>query len=891
MHSRALIPRWRWGLIALALLLPLPAGAAAPTSPTPPALRLPKTARPVHYAIDLTLVPSRETFSGTEEIEVDLAETTSLFWLNAVDLSISRASLSVGSRELPVQVVPGGEDFVGLSFRRPAGPGRARLRIAFTGKVSGTSTTGIFRQKAGEDWYAFSMFEAIDARRAFPCFDEPSYKVPWKLTLRVPREDVAVSNTPIVSETPLENGLKAVAFAESKPLPSYLVAFAVGPFEVVDAGRAGRNRTPIRMIVPRGRRGEARFAAQTTGPLLELLEDYFGIPYPYEKLDNLVIPQTVRFGAMENAGLVTYNETILLAAPDRQTPEFERDWASVCAHETAHQWFGDLVTLAWWNDTWLNESFATWMADKVLEKWKPDWNIPARRAISRAQTMQGDALVSARKIRQPIESKGDIDNSFDNMSYGKGSAVLAMFESWATPEKFQKGVRRYLSAHAWGNATAEDFLAALEAEGGAGLAKAFSTFLDQVGVPLVSLSLTCGAGEPPSLSLSQQRLVARGSPRVGSQIWSIPVCVRYGSKGWSGRTCQLVGTPAARVALAQARGCPTWVLGNAGEQGYFAVVYEEDLLRRLLAGGAPALDPPERVGILRDMAVLANAGQVSWASALQIVPEFAGNGDPLVVSAAVRIASGVERSLVAEDRRANYERFVVKLFGAEARRLGWNPKPGEDEETQLLRPRMLEFVARVGREPGLRGEAKRLARAWLEDPKATGPDTLEAVLAIAAEDGDRDLFDRFRSRARSVSDHRDRARLLGALGSFRDPALEKDALAIVLTDEVDIRESFRILWAALGERATREVAWQFFTANFDALVAKLPREMGAWLPWTGASFCDAPHRAEIEAFFRGRVEKLVGAQRPLAEALEVIDQCVALKSDQSAAVARVLATY
>src|SRR6266542_71319 len=886
----------RRALILIALLVPLAATAATvrkedAAERAPPKLQLPKTARPIRYAIDLTLIPSRETFSGPAEIELDLSKATRLLWLNATDLSISRASLAVGSRTLPARVVPGGGDFVGFSFRRPGGPGRARLRVAFTGNVSSTSTTGIFHQKAGEDWYAFSMFEAIDARRAFPCFDEPSYKVPWRLTLRVPQEDIAVSNTPILSEKLLEGGLKAVAFAESKPLPSYLVAFGAGPFEVVDAGRAGKNRIPIRMIVPRGRGREARFAAETTGPLLEVLEDYFGIPYPYEKLDNLVIPQTVRFGAMENAGLVTYNETILLATPDHQTPEFQRDWASICAHETAHQWFGDLVTLAWWNDVWLNESFATWMSEKVLEKWKPDWNIPVRRAISRAQTMQGDTLVSARKIHQPIESKGDIDNAFDNISYGKGSAVLSMFESWVTPEKFQRGVRRYLSAHAWGNATAEDFLAALEAEGGSGLAKAFSTFLDQVGVPLVALSVTCGAGEPPSLSLSQRRLVARGSPPAASQVWSIPVCVRYGSEGWSGRTCELVGARTARVALSDARACPAWVLGNDGEHGYYTVLYEEARLRRLLAGGAPDLAPPERVGILRDVAVLADAGQVSWTSALKIVPEFAGNGDPLVVSAAVRIASGVEPNLVPDDRRVHYERFVVKLFGAGARRLGWNPKPGEDEETQLLRPRLLGFVARVGEESELRGEAKRLARAWLEDPKATGADTLAAVLATAAEEGDRDLFERFRARAKSVSDHRDRTRLLAALGSFRDPALEKEARAILLTDEFDVRESLGILWSTLEERATREVSWQFFKANFDALVAKLPREMGTWLPWTGGAFCDASHRAEVEAFFRGRVDKLVGAQRPLAEVLEVIDQCVALKADQSAAVGEVLATY
>ena len=365
---------------------------------------------------------------------------------------------------------------------------------------SRTSTTGIFRQKTGDDWYAFTQFEATDARRAFPCFDEPSYKVPWRLALTIPKGDIAVSNTPVAKEVSAGDGLRTVIFEETKPLPSYLVAFGIGPFDVVDAGRAGIKHTPIRMIVPRGQASEARYAVETTGQILALLEKYFGTPYPYAKLDNLVIPQTVRFGAMENAGLITCNERILLAKPAEETADFKRGWASVCAHETAHQWFGDLVTLAWWDDTWLNESFATWMSRKIVEQWKPEWDTPVSNVAARAGTMEGDSLATARKIRQPIESKGDIDNAFDNISYGKGAAVLAMFEAWVGPEKFQKGVRRYLGEHAFGNATYKDFLNALEAEGGAGVGKAFATFLDQPGVPLVSLDLVCGSGAPPALS-------------------------------------------------------------------------------------------------------------------------------------------------------------------------------------------------------------------------------------------------------------------------------------------------------------------------------------------------------------------------------------------------------
>jgi alanyl aminopeptidase len=868
-----------------------PAGSPAAAPEAPPTLRLPKTARPLSYSVDLTVVPERGAFSGDVDIEIELDRPARVIWVNATALAISKASLETKGRRLSARIVPGGEDFAGFSFERPVGPGRARLSASFTGTASETSTTGIFRQKAGEDWYAFTQFEAIDARRAFPCFDEPSWKVPWKLTLRIPEKDIAVSNTRVDSEEALGGGLKAVHFGETRPLPSYLLAFGVGPFDVVDAGRAGKNATPIRMIVPRGRGGEARWAAATAGPMLEILEGYFGIPFPYAKLDNLVIPQTVRFGAMENAGLITWNESILLATPERETPRFRREWASVFAHETAHQWFGDLVTLAWWNDTWLNESFATWMAEKVLEKWKPEWDTPVSRVIERSRTMQGDRLVSSRRIHQPIQSKGDIDNAFDNISYGKGSAVLSMFEAWVGPERFQKGVRRYLASHAYANATSEDFLTALEAEGGAGLARAFSTFLDQAGVPLVALSLSCDAGQPPALALSQRRLLPKGSPPAPSQLWSIPLCVRYGAEGWSGETCRMMTAAQDRLPLDHARGCPAWVLGNAAEAGYYVVAYKGGLLPRLFAGGATPLTPPERVGVLEDVATLAATGQLPFAEALGVVPEFAGDANPHVVSAMVRIAEGVDDHLVPEARRPNYERFVSKVFGGRARALGWNAKPGEDEETQLLRPDLPRLAARAGRDPELRQEARRLALAWLDNSKATGPDTLGTVLALAAEDGDRALFERFREKLAKTPDRRDRTRLFAALGRFTDPAVEKDALALVLSADFDIRESVGILRGALGDRRTRDAAWNFFKANFDTLVERLPQESKGILPRFGRVFCDAAHRRDVDAFFRGRAEKLTGAPRALAETLEAIDQCVALSGEQSAGVGDFLAKY
>jgi len=883
-----------WSLAAWLLLLvrvPVAGQPGASEPPKPPDLRLPAGVRPLSCAVDLKIDPEREIFSGAIDIDIELSEPISFFWLNATELTISRASLALPDREEAARLVPGGADFAGFAFDRVVGPGRARFHAEFQGKSSPTSTTGVFHQKVGQDWYTFTQFESVDARRAFPCFDEPSYKVPWRLTLRVPKGDVAVSNTPVLSEEIQPDGWKIVRFGQTRPLSSYLVAFGVGPFDFVDGGRAGKNHTPIRMIVPRGRSLDARYAAESTGRLLEVLENYFGIPYPYAKLDNLVIPQTVRFGAMENAGLVTYNEPILLADAAHETHRFRLTYASICAHETAHQWFGDLVTPAWWNDIWLNESFATWMSGKVLEKWKPEWNIPVRRVFSRADAMQGDTLVSARRIRQPVLTRGDIENAFDNISYGKGSAVLSMFESWTGEEKFRKGVRRYLEAHTDGNATAEDFLAALEAEGGKGLGPAFSTFLDQTGVPLVRVTLSCGADRRPELDFSQARLLPRGSPPAAPQTWSIPMCARYGGPDWSGRSCDLFTTQTARLSLEGAASCPTWVLSNAGERGYYSAIYEGGLLQGLLAGGAPQLTLAERVGVLEDVETLASAGALPFAEALAVVPETAGDSHPLVLSARYWITQDVDNNLVPDPRRADYERFVRAQFGDKARELGWKAKPGEDEEVTLLRPRLVGLLTAQGNDSRFRAEAHRLALAWLDDPKAVESDMLQVVLCMAALDGDRDLFVRFRDHLPKVADHSDRAALFAALGCFRDATVEQEALRLTLSPQIDIRESIDILFTAASHRETRAMAWDFFETNLDPLLARLPQETRSILPFAGASLCGASHRKRVEALFRPRLQELTGAERHLAETLESIDQCIALAADQSAAVGAFLAAH
>jgi alanyl aminopeptidase len=859
---------------------------AAAFAQTPPALRLGAAVEPVQYTAEITIVPAQDTFEGAVDIALNVRESAPLIWLNATELTIREASLKAGDRTLAARVVEGGKDFAGFAFDQPVPAGEAVLHIAYSGKISARTSEGVFRNRVAGEWYAFTQFEAIDARRAFPCFDEPSFKVPWQLTLHVKREHMALSNTAALSETDEPEGMKAVRFGRTRPLPSYLVAFAVGPFDAVDAGRVGAKRTPLRIIVPHGLAEQAKYAAEVTPQLLAALEDYFGIPYPYGKLDSIAVP--LFGGAMENPGLITYGQSLILARPSEDSIERQRVYASVSAHEMAHQWFGDLVTTAWWNDIWLNEAFATWMSTKTIEKWKPEWHAEISAEEASQGAMVRDSLVSARRIRQPIESKGDIANAFDTITYEKGAAVIAMFERWLSPETFRAGVRRYLTEHADRNATVVDLMAALSAAAGRDVTPAFSTFLDQPGVPLVSGELKCGEG-PPQLALSQWRFLPLGSPAAPDQLWRIPVCVRYANPG-QGSFCTLLTQQSASVPFPAGAACPSWLLLNDAGAGYYRALY-----RGGMAPGAKDLSPVERVEIVGDAAALFQGGELPATHALRTAAEFANDPTREVVSATIRTVSETGDHLVPPDLKSNYERFVRKLYGPRAHELGWTPKPGESDDARLLRPELVQFAADDGADPVLIAEAQRLASKWLEDRSGITPDVLTVVLETAAAHGDRALYDRMAAVLAKTTDPTDRRALFAGMAAFPDPSIVKSNFELLMKGEADPREATGLMFGALHDPRTRAVPFELVRDNYDQLVSKLPGGFfggfTAYLPRVAHAFCDDKRREEVEAFFKDRSAKTVGGTRVLAQTLESIGQCVAIRKAQEPGVSEFLRSY
>jgi len=851
----------------------------------PPQFRLPTFAAPVRYSVNLTVVPDKDTFTGTVDIDLNYKEASSVLWLNAEKVTVKSATLTFGGQTLPAKVISEPKDLVGFSFDRPVPAGPAKLHAEYEGQISRKDMQGIFQVKDGDHWYIYSQFENISARQAFPCFDEPSYKVPWQLTLNVPKVNGAFSNTPTLSETSSDDGMKTVKFAETKPLPSYLVAIAVGPMDIVPAGHAGANNTEIRIIVPRGHIPEAQYVAAATPDIVNLLEKYFGIPYPYEKLDEVAIP--LAGYAMEHPGLVTYGAGFFLVKPEEITLQWKLTPTSVIAHELAHQWFGDLVTTAWWDDIWLNEGFASWMANKIVNQYHPEWKMNLRELNGYQGAMGTDELVSSRKVRQPVLSDDDIANAFDNITYNKGSALLNMFESYIGPEKFQEGIRRFLHKYEWGNATSAQFLEAL---GGSDqtVGRAFSTFLDQAGVPLVTARLQCDGGSV-KLQLSQQRFLPRGSQGSASQSWNIPVCIRYQAGSEEQRSCILMTSISQTVYLAKATGCPNWTYANADAAGYYLVRYQDGMLNSLLKD-EKTLSLPERVGLIGDLAALTQ-GYIPLGEAMALVPKFARNSDHAVVTKTLWIVGGLNDHLVPNNLKLNYRRYMSDQYKPRAEQLGWKAKAGEDDDSRLLRPNLFGVVADQAEDREFIEQGMKLALAWLEDHKAVDPDMVSAVLNTAARHGDRSLFDRLRAQAKKEADENLRGWLLSAMGSFRDPAITKVALPIILTDEFDNRESLTILFNAAASPQTRDIAYDFLKQNWDTLVAKLPTDFGAFLPFAAGNYCDPQHRADAEAFFKDRSTKYTGGPRNLSQVLEGISLCAANKDASQSSVAEFLKNY
>jgi alanyl aminopeptidase len=564
------------------------------------------------------------------------------------------------------------------------------------------------------------------------------------------------------------------------------------------------------------------------------------------------------------------------------------------SHELAHQWFGDLVTMEWWDDIWLNEGFATWMTSKVIAKYKPEWNADVARVRDGSKAMLSDSLVSARRIRQPIESADDIANAFDAITYEKGGAVLGMFESFIGEEKFRQGIHDYLGRHAHKNATSRDFLAAISDKAGVDVAPAFSSFLDQPGVPLVAPASECKPGSP-KLSVAQERYLPLGSKGDPARTWIVPVCMRTAARRETSRApaaetndkvCGLLQQPKGEIPIPSGA-CSDALIRNAGARGYYVAGYTPAVLDGLLRDGGKKLSPAERVALLRDVGALLASGKLTADEVLGRVAKVASDADPWIVRGAISWLEAFPPAVVPPAMAPKFSRFVQKTLGQRARALGFVPKPKEDPETRFLRPFLLHFVATRGEDPALVDEAKQRARKWLRgDTSSTADEVVEAVLSIAAAHGDRAFFDEMHGAAKQTTDVKRRRRLLQAMGQFRDAAIVEHTFEVALSGEFDIRDALDLLD---HDASMESVFFPLLVRHYDEIRKRLPSEVVGTLPELVQGLCSEQDHDAVETFFKQRSAREVGGPRQLAHALEFISLCSAFRAYQEPSLAKFLA--
>ncbi len=860
---------------------PAPSAADVVIDTPEPVFRVGRAFVPARYEARLVVDPARPGFAAEVEIRGELAAPTRTVWLHAEGLDVSGAVAQQGDAEVALDVVPATRpDMTGLRARGDAAlaAGDVTLHLEYAGVFVTDDARGAFVQEERGDRYVYSQFESEYARRVFPSIDEPWSKVPWQLTIDAPTEMVALSNTPVERAEALGDGMMRTTFAQTPPLPTYLVAFAVGPFEIVDGGTS-RSGVPMRVITPRGRARDATYAVEVTPSILAFVEDFIGMPYPYAKLDALVIPQTTAFSAMEHPGLITYGEMYLLFDPDTVTDQQKSWYLETAAHELAHQWFGNYVTPAWWDDLWLNESLAEWIGGEALRALEPAW---ASSVASRSWAMSSDGLASARMIRQPVESRDDVVNAFDGITYSKGASVLRMFEAAAGEEAFRAALRRYVEAHAWGVATADDFLAAVSAELGDDTAAGMRSFVEQAGVPVVEARLACEAGDDPVVTLTQRRWLPTSLiDEQRAQRWTLPVCVVAGRGGKRDITCTTLRAATQELRLPGA--CPAWVLPNAGGAGYFRTALDVGQLDALEAAW-DALTPGERLVIFDDAHAAARNGVLPLERVLGLVDELAREG---TVDAVSQVAGLVwlADELVSDEARPRLARRVRDALGPLARRIGWQRRAGDGFAEDMLRVIAVPLAAHVGQDERLAREAVALGRRWRTLSTRERRNVLDTALAHDAT-----LVDDLLAEARAGSDAATIGDIGYALGRVRDPGAAERVLALLLEPSTDLKTFARVIWRLAMWPRARPVVEAFVREHAASLLPRLPRELAAYSIDALTSSCDPAKREDAAAWGQVHIAPLAGGPRVLAQALETMDQCIAERPAQRAAVEAWLAT-
>ncbi len=867
-----------------------PAWTAVPLEAEPVG-RLPEGVTPTRYALTLDVEPAMGRFRGEVEITVNLAQPRDALWLHAQELAITHAEVQQGNAAPVLARWTPGEraGIASLHWTGALAPGEARIRLAFTATLN-RHLEGLYKVDSGGDSYAFTQFEALSARRAFPCFDEPRFKTPFDLSVVTARDDVAVTNTAETGATDREDGRKVHHFATTEALPTYLLAFAVGPLEVVEHAPIAPNAVrssplPLRGVAARGRGRFLQRALDDAAPLVAMMERYFDRAYPYPKLDLIAVPDFGP-GAMENAGAITFREPLLLVRPDAPVDQM-RGVDSVLAHELAHHWFGNRVTLRWWDDIWLNESFATWMGTRATQEVFPAHHAATGLVAGAHHAMSADALSNAVPIRREIVSDNDLRGGSSAIVYAKGASVLGMLERWIGADPFRDAIRGYLRAHEHGTAVSADLFAALSAATPSRpLDATLRTFIETPGVPVISAALECDANGR-RVTVTQQRFSLPANTHHAGGPWAIPVCVRYPDGASTATTCALIDGAQGEVSLG-AGACPAWVMPNADAGGYYRWTLPAAGLTALVTRGWTSLSPVERLSVVNNARAGFTATTLDYAALRPVLARAAADAERLVAIDPLPFWTRLIDDELTGPAAQRARREAVTQYSRAWASLGWTRRPDEDTERSLLRRDLAGFLGLVASDPAVRAEGARRGTQWFTSPDGGGvPSELAgAALAMMLRGADEATVDRVIARAIESDDAVLRFRLLGALGQSPLPLLAMKVLPLSVDARLRVNEVFTPIDSSLSRGEARETAFGWLTEHADAVFARISENGRAGTPWLGARFCRREDAERVRSFFGPRIAALHGAQTQLDGALEAIAVCAAEREAQAAGLAR-----
>lgn len=831
---------------------------------------------PSHYRISLEPNLDEATFSGSVEIEVEVVQATNQIQINSADLKISASCVldAIGA-QTNAESIEHDEDMerATLSFASELTPGPYTVVVKFTG-ILNDQLHGFYRSvftddDGAEHTIATTQFESTHARRAFPCFDEPAFKASFGVTLIVPEDQFAVSNGPTESETNLGDGRKQIVFEDTMIMSTYLVAFIVGPFEATDP--VDVNGTPLRIVHPIGKGHLTDYSLEAGVFALKFFSDYYGIPYPGQKLDMVAVPDFA-FGAMENLGCITYREVLLLVDKSRSTePELLRV-ADVIAHEIAHMWFGDLVTMEWWNGIWLNEAFATFMATMASDNFNKEWGRWNQFSLERSMAFDVDSLANTRPIELEVNSPEDAEGMFDILTYEKGGSVLRMLEQYLGEDEFRDGISYYLNKHKYKNTETNDLWDAIEHVTQQPARRIMDSWIFQRGYPLVSASIS---EDGSTITLEQDRFLYTEGEEADTTVWSVPVVLKVGAADGVSEVRNLLEGKSSEVKLDSPA---DWVLVNAGGNGFFRARYSSEMLTALSSSMFENLTPVERFGLVDDTWSSVMAGRTSASDFLEFARSFQNETDLDVWTVLAGCLGGLDK-LVEGEAQAQYKAVVRNLAQPALDRIGWEPSEVNSSRDLELRGLLIRLLANVGDDDLAQKNARDLHDSYLRDAGSVEPNIAAAAAGVVASKGGSAEYDVFLDKHQNPATPQEERRYQSALSAFPGETEMQRTLDMSLSGDIRTQDAPYLLAVCMRNKDQGYFAWQFVKDNWDKINDVFPSNSIVRMV-SGITSLSKPEQAEdVLAFFEDHT--VPQGQLTLQQTLEKLRVNVALREREA----------